>query len=177
MSIPLQVWEGNLQSLFQKRQSNTKYASQQHTRATGYCIHALLAGQRVACARFKEICHVQSRRSHHRRSDRHRPRHRARFRQTGRDRRRLRPPRGRRQGRSRPSSAASAREAAFIFADVRHEDDVRSLVDQTVARFGRLDVAVNNAGTEGKPGSGDRSRRWKAMPRCSTPMCSARCSA
>jgi NAD(P)-dependent dehydrogenase (short-subunit alcohol dehydrogenase family) len=43
-------------------------------------------------------------------------------------------------------------EAAFIRADVRHEDDVRRLVDQTVARFGRLDVAVNNAGTEGKPG-------------------------
>ena len=37
-------------------------------------------------------------------------------------------------------------------ADVHHEDDIRSLVDQTVARFGRLDVAVNNAGTEGKPG-------------------------
>ena len=43
-------------------------------------------------------------------------------------------------------------EAAFIPADVRHEDDVRNLVEQTVARFGRLDVAVNNAGTEGKPG-------------------------
>ena len=43
-------------------------------------------------------------------------------------------------------------EAAFILSDVRHEDHVRSLVDQTVARFGRLDVAVNNAGTEGKPG-------------------------
>src|ERR1700726_3543635 len=43
-------------------------------------------------------------------------------------------------------------EAAFIMADVRHEDDVRNLVEQTVARFGRLDVAVNNAGTEGKPG-------------------------
>src|SRR6202048_2700763 len=43
-------------------------------------------------------------------------------------------------------------EATFILADVRHEDDVRNLVDQTAARFGRLDVAVNNAGTEGKPG-------------------------
>jgi NAD(P)-dependent dehydrogenase (short-subunit alcohol dehydrogenase family) len=43
-------------------------------------------------------------------------------------------------------------EAEFVLADVRHEDDVRNLVDKTVARFGRLDVAVNNAGTEGKPG-------------------------
>jgi NAD(P)-dependent dehydrogenase (short-subunit alcohol dehydrogenase family) len=39
-------------------------------------------------------------------------------------------------------------EAAFIPADVRHEDDVRSLIDQTVARFGHLDAAVNAAGTE-----------------------------
>src|SRR5437660_8714357 len=43
-------------------------------------------------------------------------------------------------------------EASFIKADVRHDDEIRDLVDQTVARFGRLDVAVNNAGTEGKPG-------------------------
>ena len=43
-------------------------------------------------------------------------------------------------------------EAEFLRSDVRHEDEVRSLVDQTVARFGRLDVAVNTAGTEGKPG-------------------------
>jgi NAD(P)-dependent dehydrogenase (short-subunit alcohol dehydrogenase family) len=43
-------------------------------------------------------------------------------------------------------------EAAFVLADVRHEDDVRSLVEQTAERFGRLDVAVNNAGTEGRPG-------------------------
>ncbi|MFJ6726426.1 SDR family NAD(P)-dependent oxidoreductase [Streptomyces sp. NPDC091281] len=43
-------------------------------------------------------------------------------------------------------------EAEFINADVRDEDDVRSMADRTVARFGRIDVAVNNAGTEGRPG-------------------------
>ena len=43
-------------------------------------------------------------------------------------------------------------EAEFINADVRKEADVRDLVDKTVARFGRLDVAVNNAATEGAVG-------------------------
>jgi NAD(P)-dependent dehydrogenase (short-subunit alcohol dehydrogenase family) len=43
-------------------------------------------------------------------------------------------------------------EAEFVKADVRNESEVRNLVDKTVARFGRLDVAVNNAGTEGQPG-------------------------
>jgi NAD(P)-dependent dehydrogenase (short-subunit alcohol dehydrogenase family) len=43
-------------------------------------------------------------------------------------------------------------QAAFIKADVRREVDIRNLIDETVARFGRLDIAVNNAGTEGKPG-------------------------
>jgi NAD(P)-dependent dehydrogenase (short-subunit alcohol dehydrogenase family) len=43
-------------------------------------------------------------------------------------------------------------EASFIKADVRYDDEVRDLVDQTVARFGRLDAAVNTAGTEGEPG-------------------------
>jgi NAD(P)-dependent dehydrogenase (short-subunit alcohol dehydrogenase family) len=43
-------------------------------------------------------------------------------------------------------------EAEFVNTDVRKEDEVRALVDKTVARFGRLDVAVNNAGTEGDGG-------------------------
>jgi len=43
-------------------------------------------------------------------------------------------------------------EAEFINADVRKEEDVRKMVDRTVARFGRLDVAVNNAATEGQVG-------------------------
>jgi len=43
-------------------------------------------------------------------------------------------------------------EAEFLRADVRRDDDVRKLVDRTVASFGRLDIAVNNAGSEGKPG-------------------------
>ena len=43
-------------------------------------------------------------------------------------------------------------EAEYIRADVRKEDDVRNLVAKTVARFGRLDIAVNNAATEGEVG-------------------------
>jgi NAD(P)-dependent dehydrogenase (short-subunit alcohol dehydrogenase family) len=43
-------------------------------------------------------------------------------------------------------------EAKFINTDVRKENEVRALIDETVARFGRLDVAVNNAGTEGQVG-------------------------
>jgi len=43
-------------------------------------------------------------------------------------------------------------DAMFVHADVRHEDEVRNLVDETVRRFGRLDIAVNNAATEGLRG-------------------------
>jgi len=43
-------------------------------------------------------------------------------------------------------------EAIFVRTDVRKDEDVRDLVDQTVKRFGRLDIAVNNAGTEGLRG-------------------------
>jgi NAD(P)-dependent dehydrogenase (short-subunit alcohol dehydrogenase family) len=43
-------------------------------------------------------------------------------------------------------------EAEFVRADVTKEDEVRNLVEKAVARFGRLDVAVNNAGFEGETG-------------------------
>src|SRR5882757_2493053 len=43
-------------------------------------------------------------------------------------------------------------EAMFVRTDVRNDEDVRNLVDKTVKRFGRLDIAVNNAGTEGLRG-------------------------
>ena len=63
-------------------------------------------------------------------------------------------------GRREPEGQALAAElltqgapaTAFIRADVREEADVRGLVEQTVTRFGRLDVAVNNAGVEGQNG-------------------------
>ena len=47
---------------------------------------------------------------------------------------------------------SSGSEVTFIRADVRHEDEVKNLVGQAVKKYGRLDVAVNNAGTEGKRG-------------------------
>ncbi len=44
-------------------------------------------------------------------------------------------------------------EAEFVRTDVRHEEEVKNLVDKIIARFGGLDIAVNNAGTVGTPGS------------------------
>src|ERR1700731_3509533 len=62
---------------------------------------------------------------------------------------------GRRQGDGKALEVELQRlgaEAVFILADVRHDEEVGGLIDQAVARFGRLDVAVNVAGTEGQPG-------------------------
>jgi NAD(P)-dependent dehydrogenase (short-subunit alcohol dehydrogenase family) len=43
-------------------------------------------------------------------------------------------------------------QTEFVRADVRHDEDMANLIDRTMDRFGRLDVAFNNAGTEGTPG-------------------------
>jgi NAD(P)-dependent dehydrogenase (short-subunit alcohol dehydrogenase family) len=42
-------------------------------------------------------------------------------------------------------------EATFVSCDVTKEKDIKKLVAETVARYGRLDFAFNNAGTEGTP--------------------------
>ena len=42
--------------------------------------------------------------------------------------------------------------AAFAAGDVANEEHIRSWVEATVREFGRLDIAVNNAGTEGTLG-------------------------
>ena len=42
-----------------------------------------------------------------------------------------------------------AADALFVRADVRKEEDVKAAVDAAVERFGRLDIAINNAGKDG----------------------------
>lgn len=44
---------------------------------------------------------------------------------------------------------AAGGEARAFVADVAKEADIKALVDFTVATYGRLDIAFNNAGTEG----------------------------
>jgi NAD(P)-dependent dehydrogenase (short-subunit alcohol dehydrogenase family) len=55
-------------------------------------------------------------------------------------------------------------KAEFLLADVTDEAQVQSLVSQTVERFGRLDVAVNNAGVEGELGpiAGQTAANYRA---------------
>jgi len=55
-------------------------------------------------------------------------------------------------------------QAEFLLADVTDEAQVASLVNQTVERFGRLDVAVNNAGVEGElgPVTGQTAENYRA---------------
>jgi NAD(P)-dependent dehydrogenase (short-subunit alcohol dehydrogenase family) len=50
---------------------------------------------------------------------------------------------------------ATGGKALFLPTDVSKESDVHRLVDESVARFSRLDYAFNNAGTEGQPGCTD----------------------
>lgn len=42
-------------------------------------------------------------------------------------------------------------QAAFMSADVRNERDVKAFIDGCVEKYGRIDIAFNNAGIESKP--------------------------
>lgn len=71
---------------------------------------------------------------------------------------------------------ASGGKALALAVDVADEDQVRGMVEQTVARFGRLDVAFNNAGIVGTPaptadGSADNFDRVIAVNLRGTYVC------
>ena len=55
-------------------------------------------------------------------------------------------------------------QAEYVRADVTKDTDVDALIRRTVERFGRLDVAVNNAGTEGQLGpiAGQTQENYRA---------------
>jgi NAD(P)-dependent dehydrogenase (short-subunit alcohol dehydrogenase family) len=56
---------------------------------------------------------------------------------------------GRREGLGREVESeikSHGGEAAYIRADVRNESDVKAFVDQVAQKYGRIDVAFNNAG-------------------------------
>jgi NAD(P)-dependent dehydrogenase (short-subunit alcohol dehydrogenase family) len=46
--------------------------------------------------------------------------------------------------------AAAGHQVLALACDVAQEDQVRAMIDQTVAKFGRLDMAFNNAGVMSK---------------------------
>lgn len=49
---------------------------------------------------------------------------------------------------------AAGSEAIFVQTDVAQESDIKRMVDETVAKFGRLDIAFNNAGVGAPPDTG-----------------------
>ena len=47
-------------------------------------------------------------------------------------------------------TAVGAADALFVRADLRFEREIADVIDTTMSCFGRLDITVNNAGTEGR---------------------------
>src|SRR5271166_5544058 len=60
--------------------------------------------------------------------------------------------------------AASGATSAFISLDVADEASCRATIDETVARFGRLDILINNAGTSiRKPPESYTAAEWHSV--------------
>jgi 2-dehydro-3-deoxy-D-gluconate 5-dehydrogenase len=62
------------------------------------------------------------------------------------------------------SLTACGAKSTFIAFDVADEGSCRAMIEQTVARFGRLDILVNNAGTSiRKPPESYTAAEWHAV--------------
>jgi NAD(P)-dependent dehydrogenase (short-subunit alcohol dehydrogenase family) len=59
------------------------------------------------------------------------------------------------------AAATNGAQVRFIRNDVTNEDDVKAMIAQIVAEFGRLDMAVNNAGISNETASIDHSDSGK----------------
>ena len=60
--------------------------------------------------------------------------------------------------------AAAGATAAFLSLDVADERSCRAMIEETLARFGRLDILVNNAGTSiRKPPESYTAAEWHAV--------------
>ena len=60
--------------------------------------------------------------------------------------------------------AAAGATAAFLSLDVADERSCRAMIEETLARFGRLDILVNNAGTSiRKPPESYSAAEWHAV--------------
>ena len=60
--------------------------------------------------------------------------------------------------------AASGARSAFIALDVAEENSCQELIEKTVARFGRLDILINNAGTSvRKPPESYTATEWHSV--------------
>jgi NAD(P)-dependent dehydrogenase (short-subunit alcohol dehydrogenase family)/predicted dehydrogenase len=58
---------------------------------------------------------------------------------------------------------ASGTEIMALAADLTREQDIEQLVDRTVARFGRIDVLINNAAMNPAPGSPESERQFERL--------------
>jgi len=62
---------------------------------------------------------------------------------------------------ARETWQAMGTETMALAADLTREQDIEKLVDRTVARFGRIDVLVNNAAMNPAPGSPESDRQFE----------------